>query len=496
MTLTPYFWLIIPLIAAWILIWPRWTRGLYAMVCYIPVAGIISLKLYTAVWTKELLDFLFIMPAYISFIVHPDVWRRVKLQIPRIALVCMGTLVVLVLIEAFNPHILNWRVAAIGIKVWLFYLPLMVLGYYWIETEKQLVRLLRLLVVLAWIPTLVGFVEFVGSHWFGYRPFMTLFYGPMADAATQGFVFFSLGDGTLIRIPSTFAFSTQYMNYLTAMTTFSYAHMRSESASGWKLFGSLSFYWILLATYLSGSRAAFVITPLLVIALCLYDRPGLRSIPKVVGSLVLIYFALKLPTLVLSAKQWTQQQSNSINTLRQNTTFTQHSQMPVTKTKSEFTPTPPKETADINFHIWSRMMKSLIVDHGYNVGYLNISSAFHGSLIGKGVGMNTGAARYAVPDPSKLSGFENYYAKTYVELGVLGFSVIVLLLGSIWISGFRIYWNLSDGPSRQMAAAIGAFLATFILYNFKGVMIDFDPINVYFWLMAGLLFKLPLLTQL
>src|SRR5258708_30830609 len=101
-----------------------------------------------------------------AFLGHPKIWRSTPLHISRLFLGSLGGLIILVLLEAFNPHVLNWKVAAIGVKVWLFYLPLVIVGYYWLETQNDLLKVLRLILVLAWIPATVGFIEFVGSHWF------------------------------------------------------------------------------------------------------------------------------------------------------------------------------------------------------------------------------------------------------------------------------------------------------------------------------------------
>ncbi len=42
-------------------------------------------------------------------------------------------------------------------------------------------------------------------------------------------------------------------------------------------------------------------------------------------------------------------------------------------------------------------------------------------------------------------------------------------------------------------AALLAFLIWNLIYNLKGQYMDIDPINVYFWLFAGVLARLPAL---
>src|SRR6185312_264937 len=139
-----------------------------------------------------------ILPAYIGFACHPKNWRSQKMHLPKLILWCLGALTLLVLGEAFNPSVLNWGVALIGIKVWLFYLPLLILGYFWITSSENLLSLFRLMIILSWIPTTIGFVQFIGSHWLGYEACMKFFYGDAAKEATQLFAFFQLGGGTML----------------------------------------------------------------------------------------------------------------------------------------------------------------------------------------------------------------------------------------------------------------------------------------------------------
>jgi len=50
--------------------------------------------------------------------------------------------------------------------------------------------------------------------------------------------------------------------------------------------------------------------------------------------------------------------------------------------------------------------------------------------------------------------------------------------------------DLPDRGSRGLVVAILAFMLMTLIANLKGVQIDFDPINIYFWLFAGVMFRL------
>ena len=110
--------------------------------------------------------------------------------------------------------------------------------------------------------------------------------------------------------------------------------------------------------------------------------------------------------------------------------------------------------------------------------------------LGLGTGMNTGPARHVVSDPSKLSGLESYYAKAIVELGFFGFVAVIALFTSIIVTGHRQLKRLKDPGLKSCAAAFVAFFISMAIHSAKGWHIDVDPLNVYYWVMVGILFRL------
>ena len=73
--------------------------------------------------------------------------------------------------------------------------------------------MLRVLLVSAWIPCLVGILQWILVLRYGYQPAIEMFYGGAARHATQGYAGFTLGKGEIVRIPSTFSFIMQYYLY-------------------------------------------------------------------------------------------------------------------------------------------------------------------------------------------------------------------------------------------------------------------------------------------
>jgi O-antigen ligase len=85
---------------------------------------------------------------------------------------------------------------------------------------------------------------------------------------------------------------------------------------------------------------------------------------------------------------------------------------------------------------------------------------------------------------------ENYYAKVAYELGLPGLVLVATLFAWIIWSGWRVTRQAGD-ELRPCAAALTAFAACIALNSFKGWQLDLDPINVYFWVFAGILSGIP-----
>jgi O-antigen ligase len=115
------------------------------------------------------------------------------------------------------------------------------------------------------------------------------------------------------------------------------------------------------------------------------------------------------------------------------------------------------------------------------------------SWLGHGTGTNTGAARYAIDRPELFFSIENFYAKVAFELGIAGLLLVCVLFAVLIWQGWKAQKKIQDAGLRSCAASLTAFLIVLTLYSFKGSFIDLDPLNVYFWLFAGLLARLPTL---
>jgi O-antigen ligase len=306
--------------------------------------------------------------------------------------------------------------------------------------------LLRLMVPLAVVPCAVGLAEFALGRIYGHLEVMQAIYGSLAPQATQGFAVYEVGGGLLPRgTPSTFTFVAQYFGYLQAMLVACYAVWRADPAPGWRRFGQCMLVIVALAALLTGARSAFVFVPfLLLLAFGLHRGFGatLRATALIGGLLAAAVSLLHT-----------------------------------------------------GFRALFEHVADLFVTYGKGTAYELLVRALVSAPLGMGTGTNTGPARYAFPDPSLFEALENYYAKATYELGIPGLLLIVGLFGLLIHQGFQARRRVQDRTLRACASALLAFFITIALSSFKGWPIDLDPTNVYFWVFAGLLLKLPYLDS-
>ena len=430
-------------LCGWLAIMVRWRGGLLGLLLFMPFAGVVALLLHDSKWPLVLKDIVFVLPAYLSFfVIHV---REIKnAPVPRTVIWALAVLTLLVMLQSLNPNVPNWLVVVIGAKIWLFYIPIVFLTAAYLRTRDDLTRLLRILVVLGLVPCTIGIIQWLGSIAYGYQNFMTGFYGEAARGATQNFATHAYG-GLLYRIPSTFTFVSQYFGFTFGMIVFAYSMLRSDPNPKWRRFGAFMVAFFVLASVLSGARGALVFVPMILVLMTFIDRrlTGFFAVAAFVPMIVLAAFAL----------------------------------------------------VGIDPELFFGETRLLIGHYGDEIVYRNIINALVEFPFGTGIGMNTGAARHAFDSDAvavrQLLILENYYAKAIVELGFIGMVSVIAVFASIIFAGFRIRERLRDTGLKGIAASVVAFFITMSIHSTKGWQLDYDPLNVYMWVFAGMMFKLP-----
>jgi hypothetical protein len=112
------------------------------------------------------------------------------------------------------------------------------------------------------------------------------------------------------------------------------------------------------------------------------------------------------------------------------------------------------------------------------------------NLLGDGVGSNTNEAQPFVKE-GMIKGVENYYAKIIIELGVFGLVVVSSTHFILIYLGMQNHYNLRGTDLRDYVDAITALLILTVIYDAKGQALDFDPLNMLYWLFGGIMIRLP-----
>src|SRR5581483_12287431 len=102
--------------------------------------------------------FAFVLPAYVVAILLL-IRRRERFDVPRLPGLLFAAFTLLVLTESVNPQLASPLVGPIGAFVWLFYIPLLPLGYHMFSSRGGLQRLLKWMTILSLVPLLLGLLE-------------------------------------------------------------------------------------------------------------------------------------------------------------------------------------------------------------------------------------------------------------------------------------------------------------------------------------------------
>ncbi len=427
-----------------------WRWCVYGLLLYIPFSGIPVILSYPKTGLPVLIkDLVFVLPAYLGFAGY-HVARRKSPSFEGAPVRLLGMFALLVTLQALNPDLPNRLVGAVGMKVWLLYVPLLFLGYHFVRDRRDLFRALGLMSLAAVVPAVIGIVE-AALIAGGRETDVYSLYGSAAGPATQNFASTGyVGGGVLYRVPSTFTFIAQYYTFTASMVVVAYAWWRGSSRGPVRYLAGAVWLLMITAGFLSGARGAFVFIPLLVVLTVVLERGPIRlPIVRLAAPVVALVVAMS----VVGARP---------------ATVVSHA---VAGGASEF--------------------HSVFLD--------GLRTTFSASILGQGSGIDSNGSRHVLSAQQRQDvaarGQESWYVKAAVELGVAGFVVVLALVATLLALGVRSHRRLRDPGLRAVSASLLAFLIWNALYGFKAPYIDLDPINVYFWLFAGVLFKLPALER-
>jgi hypothetical protein len=381
----------------------------------------------------------------------------------------LGLFFILGAAQFFNPGSPSLWYGVLGLKLYFYYIPLMFVGYGFIREERDLRRFLVINMGLAAVISVVGILQtIVGQD----------FLNPKSgrDIDELGHLVRVTPSGLLVaRPPSVFVSAGRFSDYLLlafilGLGTAGYLLLRTKS--GRKIvFPAVALLGV--ATMVSGGRGAFVyaIASALVLPVgMLWGAPqklgeGYRLLKAIRRSLVYVALALSLAVIIFPdviGARWAFYRE---------------------------TISPDSPDSEATFRAWD-----------YPVGEFRKAFSDRDWMIGHGIGTASLGGQYVsriMEAPRAGWGTESGYGNLILEFGILGPILWLVWTTSLMFAAGRAVLRLKGTWAFPIAFAISwfAFLLLFPLTSGSLVSYQDFALNAYFWLLIGVLFRLPTLVS-
>ncbi|OCR02462.1 hypothetical protein BCD67_00795 [Oscillatoriales cyanobacterium USR001] len=438
--------------------YPR--QALWAFFIYLPFSGTVTYWIGGGNALFHIAKDAFYIPALIALI---QSCKKKKLPIlmpknliPTFSIVLC--LALLTLIFANGALQLNPRgdkpilQGIMGLKVLLGYIALIPCMYYLIRNRKDLLFFTRMQLVLAIACCILGLMQYfmlTTGRCIGTRGMVgdELFKATLkAKCLVGGSLVFS-PEVNMIRLPGTFVAPWQWAWFLISNAFFTFSSAFSETSFFWRMIGLAGMVLVFINAVISGQRAALIVVPVAIGILLILTGQIInfkRFIPIGVG-LAIVFFigAATKPDIV-------QERFDSFI--------------------SRWNASPPQQ------FLFNQFQQS----HNFINGY----------LLGRGLGKATNSTRFL----GSTQLIETYQPKLIYELGYPGAIAFQIMLLHLTLLAFLTYRSVRDKNLRTYGASFWVFIA-FISINPQYYPLDVDPVSVYYWMLAGVIFKLPKIDQ-
>ncbi len=381
----------------------------------------------------------------------------------------LGVFALLGLVEVFNPYSPSLFYGILGMKLYFYYVPLMFVGYAMLRSEDDLRRFLVLNMFLASIISIVGILQtIIGIDFLNPRG--------MADLDELGHgVRFTSGGLMVTRPPGVFVSDGRFANYLMValiLALGTVGQLLLRSGRGRKIaFSAVSL--VALATILSGSRGAFVYamaSAIMLSAGMIWGAPpnqsgSYRLVKAIRRSFVFVALAVSLGVVFFP------------NAIGGHVTYYQE------------TLTPGSEHSQVGDRSWD-----------YPMANLELALSSPQWTTGYGIGTGSLGAQYVariLAVPAASNWVENGYGNLIMELGILGPIIWLIWTSSLVFSALKITLKLKGTWAFPIALSILWFSFLLLFPMTWGGLMAYQNfvLNAYFWLMVGILFRLPDLVK-
>jgi hypothetical protein len=452
--------------------------GLLALIIYLPLSNTITfgvVKVFQVVGNLirydqsyplyKLAKDAFYFPALAGILLKTKTFQQLRPQIKPFLLTASILLATSLITFLFINLPQGWIATGIvGLKTPLGYIPLVLCGYYLIEQQRDLFVVNRLLIVMTLICCSLALIQYLlltqgicpDNEFLNRLEVIapksdTKFYPNITDKATLkaqcfvgGSVLYNPNKG-LIRLPGTFSDPWQWGWFLVSSSVISYAASFSDPRKRWRVAGWVAMVLVLLATLVSGQRLPLLLVPLFYVVLFIATSKNKQKLPLKLGILAL--GSLLAVTLIPFIRERV-----------------------------------------LNF-VDRWLYSSPIEFVGKQIAWILEYVRIFGFGLGKA---SSGARSLAGEEGIRL--IETYYAKLLYEIGIVGFIAFMAAVTVLCILTFKAYLKVKNPALKHWGLCIWIFLL-FISYNPYYYPLSVEPVSVYYWLFAGLLLKLPEISE-
>jgi hypothetical protein len=395
--------------------------------------------------------------------------KEVPLLRPRF-LTALAVFFWFAVVQVFNPASTSLVFGLLGMKLYFYYVPLVFVGYGFIDSERQLQRFFRWNLVLANLIALAGVVQAIVGPGFlnpsrpaqDIRNLSTLY--RVAPVSGQ----------VLYRPTSVFVSDGRFAYYmiLSWLVAFGFAGYLLFRSRHSRLLAFATIAVVTAAVVLSGSRGALLFTAgsaLVAAAAFLWGAPwrqrGVIRVVRVIqrtaliGGLALILLMVVYPQ-ALGARFAFYSETMSLESPASELIYRARD-YPLNNFLMAF-----------DFSRWP---------YGYGTG----TASLGGQYISRILHMQ-----------SPVGGVESGYGNIIVEMGVVGLALWLVWTTSLVLSAWRVVGTLKDTPCFPLAFAIllYAVLLLFPMTYMSLAVYQNFVLNAYLWLLLGILFRLPTLA--
>jgi hypothetical protein len=243
----------------------------------------------------------------------------------------------------------------------------------------------------------------------------------------------------LIRLPGTFVSPWQWSWFLVPNAFFTYITSVSDPSRLWRIISRIGMGFVLGAAIISGQRLALVMVPLVFLLLLILTEQNKKRLSLTLG------VSATLTIILANYLELIQHRLDSL--------------------VSRWNYSPPQDFVTNQF-------------------WWVVQNRLH--WLGNGLGTATNAGRRF----GKTHLIETFYANVLYEIGPFGLLALLGVVSILVFFAFKAYRSLKTPALSRLGMGILLFLVL-ISYNTYYYPLNVDPVNVYYWFMAGVLLKLP-----